>query len=35
MNPDLERLLEAYYEKRTCPAGEKLQRSATFEGLHH
>lgn len=33
MSPDLQRLLEAYYEKRTCPPGEKLRRAASFERL--
>ena len=33
MSPELERLLEAYHEKRTCPAEEKPLRSATFEQL--
>ena len=33
MSPELERLLEAYHEKRTCPPGEKTQRAATFERL--
>lgn len=33
MSPDLEKLLEAYYEKRTCPPGEKTQRATTFERL--
>ena len=33
MSPDLERLLEALYEKLTCPAQEKAQRVATFERL--
>ncbi|MBE7504638.1 MAG: hypothetical protein HS113_30965 [Verrucomicrobiales bacterium] len=33
MSPDLERLLEAYYEKRTCPLPEKAHRAATFERL--
>ncbi len=33
MSPDLQRLLEAYYEKRTCPPPEKAHRAATFERL--
>lgn len=33
MSPEFQRLLEAYYEKRTCPPGEKSQRAATFERL--
>jgi hypothetical protein len=33
MSPELERLLEAYYQKRTCPPEEKPQRAATFERL--
>jgi hypothetical protein len=33
MSPELEKLLEAYYEKRTCPPGEKSQRAAAFERL--
>ena len=33
MSPELERLLEAYHEKRTCPPPEKPQRAATFERL--
>jgi hypothetical protein len=33
MSPELERLLEAYHEKRTCPPEEKPQRVATFERL--
>jgi len=33
MSPELERLLVAYHEKRTCRPGEKPQRSATFERL--
>jgi len=33
MSPDLERLLEAYHEKRTAPPSEKPQRAATFERL--
>jgi hypothetical protein len=35
MSPELQRLLEAYYEKRTCPPREKQQRAATFERLLH
>ena len=33
MSPELERLLEAYDQKLTCPSQEKLQRTATFERL--
>ena len=33
MSPELERLLEALYEKFTCPAEDKAQRVATFERL--
>ncbi len=33
MSPELERLLEAYHEKRTCPPAEKSQRAAAFERL--
>jgi len=33
MSPELERLLEAYHEKRTCPPQEKMHRSAAFERL--
>jgi len=33
MSPELERLLQALYEKRTCPPEEKPQRDATFERL--
>ena len=33
MSPELERLLEAYHEKRTCPPAEKRHRAATFERL--
>lgn len=33
MSPELERLLEAYDQKLTCPAKEKQQRVATFERL--
>ena len=33
MSPELERLLEAYYEKRTCPREERAQRAATFRRL--
>lgn len=33
MSPEIEKLLEAYYEKRTCPPGEKSHRAATFERL--
>lgn len=35
MSPEFQRLLEAYYEKRTCPASEKPRRAATFERLFH
>jgi hypothetical protein len=35
MSPDLERLLQAFYEKRTCPPEEKAPRNATFERLLH
>ena len=31
MSPELERLLEALYEKLTCPPQEKAHRVATFE----
>ncbi len=33
MSPELERLLAALYEKRTCPPEEKSHRNATFERL--
>jgi hypothetical protein len=33
VSPDLERLLEAYYEKRTASPYDKPQRTATFERL--
>ena len=33
MSPELERLLKALYEKRTCPQHEKAQRDASFERL--
>lgn len=33
MSPELERLLKALYEKRTCPPEEKRNRDATFERL--
>ena len=33
MSPELEKLLEAFHEKRTCPSSEKAQRDATFERL--
>jgi hypothetical protein len=33
MSPELEKLLEALYEKFTCPPEEKAQRLATFERL--
>jgi hypothetical protein len=33
MSPELQQLLEAYHEKRTCPPEEKAQRAATFERL--
>ena len=32
MSPELERLLQALYEKRTCPPEEKPQRDATSSG---
>lgn len=31
MSPELERFLEALYEKPTCPLADKAQRVATFE----
>lgn len=31
MSPELERLLEALYEKLTCPPEEKAHRVAAFE----
>ena len=31
MSPELEQLLEAYHEKRTCQPEQKPKRSATFE----
>ena len=33
MSPELEKLLAALYEKRTCPPEEKPHRDATFERL--
>jgi len=33
MSPELEKLLQALYEKRTCPPEEKPHRDATFERL--
>ncbi|HEU0011653.1 MAG TPA: hypothetical protein VFT34_17690 [Verrucomicrobiae bacterium] len=33
MSPELERLLEALHEKRSCPPEEKPHRLATFERL--
>ena len=33
MSPELERLVQALYEKRTCPPEEKAHRNATFERL--
>jgi hypothetical protein len=33
MSPEPERLLEALYEKLSCPPEEKSQRVATFERL--
>jgi hypothetical protein len=33
MSPELERLLEAYDQKLTCPLKEKQRRLATFERL--
>ena len=33
MSPELERILQALYEKRTCPPEEKPNRDATFERL--
>ena len=33
MSPDLERLLQALYEKLTCPPAEKSHRTAIFERL--
>jgi hypothetical protein len=33
MSPDLEKLLEALYEKFNCPPEEKAHRVATFERL--
>ena len=33
MSPELERLLQALYEKRTCPPEENAHRHATFERL--
>jgi hypothetical protein len=33
MSPELDRLLEALYEKLTCPPEERARRVATFERL--
>ena len=33
MSPELERLLQALYEKRACPSEEKPHRDSTFERL--
>ena len=33
MSPELDRLLDALYEKLTCPPEEKAHRVATFERL--
>ncbi len=33
MSPELEKLLEAFHEMRTCPPGEKSQRRDAFERL--
>ena len=33
MSPELQQLLEAYHEKRTCPPVEKAQRAAIFDRL--
>ena len=33
MSPELEKLLEALYEKLTCPSEEKPRRAAVFERL--
>jgi len=33
MRSDLDRLLEAWHEKMTCPAEEKFERDANFERL--
>ena len=33
MSPELEKLLEAFHEKRTCPPEEKSARTADFERL--
>ena len=33
MSPELEKLLEAFHEKRTCPPDEKSERAALFEKL--
>ena len=33
MSPDLERLLQALYEKLNCPPGEKSHRATLFERL--
>lgn len=35
MSPELEKLLEALYEKFNCPPEEKAHRVATFERLLH
>ena len=35
MSPELEKLLEAYHAKLTCPPEEKFQRVAGFERLLH
>jgi hypothetical protein len=33
MSPELERLLIAYHEKRTCPDADKVKRAVAFERL--
>lgn len=33
MSPELEKLLEAFHAKRTCPPAEKNRRKANFERL--
>ena len=33
MSPELEKLLEAFHEKRTCSPDEKSERAAVFEKL--
>ena len=33
MSPELEKLLEGFHEKRTCPPDEKSERNAAFERL--